>query len=96
MNADRPMTEDNDDVMFDDDNPEWTEEDFARAVPMDQAPASIQAAFGKNRGRPKGSAKPDSKQAVSLRLDADVLAYFRSTGPGWQTRVNDILRKAIA
>jgi uncharacterized protein (DUF4415 family) len=83
-------------VIFDDENPEWTEEDFARAKYFDEIPAHIRAAFPKSRGRPKGSAKPDSKQAVSLRLDADVLAYFRSTGPGWQTRVNDILRKAIA
>ena len=43
------------------------------------------------RGRPK-SARP--KEAVNLRLDADVLEYFRNTGPGWQTRVNEALRKA--
>jgi uncharacterized protein (DUF4415 family) len=43
------------------------------------------------RGRPK-SARP--KEAVNLRLDADVLEYFRNTGRGWQTRVNEALRKA--
>lgn len=43
------------------------------------------------RGRPP-SATP--KQAVKLRLDADVVAHFRETGPGWQTRINDALRKA--
>ena len=43
------------------------------------------------RGRPK-SAGP--KEAVNLRLDADVLAYFRETGPGWQSRINEALRKA--
>ncbi len=43
------------------------------------------------RGRPK-SASP--KEAVNLRLDADVLGYFRETGSGWQSRINEALRKA--
>jgi uncharacterized protein (DUF4415 family) len=42
------------------------------------------------RGRPR-MANP--KQAVKLRIDADVLAYFRASGPGWQTRINKVLRK---
>jgi uncharacterized protein (DUF4415 family) len=42
------------------------------------------------RGRPPGS----SKNLVSLRLDKNVIDYFRSTGPGWQTRINDALKKA--
>jgi uncharacterized protein (DUF4415 family) len=41
------------------------------------------------RGRPP-LAKP--KQAVSLRLDAEVIAYFKAGGPGWQTRINERLR----
>jgi uncharacterized protein (DUF4415 family) len=43
------------------------------------------------RGRPP-LANP--KQAVKLRLDADVLAAYRKTGSGWQTRINADLRKA--
>jgi uncharacterized protein (DUF4415 family) len=35
-----------------------------------------------------------SKEAVSIRLDAEVLAYFRATGPGWQSRINAALRRA--
>ncbi len=42
------------------------------------------------KGRPPGS----TKRAVSLRLDEEVIAYFRESGPGWQTRMNDMLRKA--
>jgi uncharacterized protein (DUF4415 family) len=41
-------------------------------------------------GRPK---KTESKEAVNIRLDPDVLAYFRATGPGWQSRINQALRK---
>jgi uncharacterized protein (DUF4415 family) len=36
------------------------------------------------------------KQQVTLRLDADVLNTFRATGAGWQSRINDALRKAVA
>jgi uncharacterized protein (DUF4415 family) len=43
------------------------------------------------RGRPP---LPNPKQAVKLRLDADVLAAYRKTGVGWQTRINADLRKA--
>lgn len=43
------------------------------------------------RGRPALTAP---KAATSLRLDADVLAHFRKGGPGWQSRINAILRKA--
>jgi uncharacterized protein (DUF4415 family) len=32
------------------------------------------------------------KAAISLRLDADVLEWFRSQGPGYQTRINAVLR----
>lgn len=42
------------------------------------------------RGRPPGSAK----RLVSLRLDQAVLDAFRAGGPGWQSRINQALRKA--
>ena len=32
------------------------------------------------------------KTAISLRLDADVLAWFKAGGPGYQTRINAVLR----
>jgi uncharacterized protein (DUF4415 family) len=35
------------------------------------------------------------KQLKSLRLDADVLAYFQQQGPGYQTRINRVLRAAM-
>lgn len=77
-------------VIFDEDNPEWTEEDFARAKRGSDIPAYIRAAFPKTRGRPAGS----NKQLVSLRIDRDTLERFRATGPGWQSRINEALRKA--
>lgn len=73
-----------------DENPEWTAETTARAVPLSGLPKSLQA---KLRGRPP-SASP--KVPVKLRLDPDVLAVLRATGAGWQTRVNAILRERFA
>ena len=35
---------------------------------------------------------PQSKRSLSLRLDADILAHFKSQGPGYQTRINAVLR----
>jgi uncharacterized protein (DUF4415 family) len=43
------------------------------------------------RGRPPS---PAPKRAVSLRLDPDVLAHYRRSGSGWQSRINAVLRKA--
>jgi uncharacterized protein (DUF4415 family) len=45
------------------------------------------------RGRPAGTAK---KQAISIRLDRDVLAHFRKAGAGWQARINQTLRRSMA
>ena len=42
------------------------------------------------RGRPKSD---NPKEAVSLRLDRDLVAKLRESGSGWQTRVNEELRK---
>lgn len=40
----------------------------------------------------RGLPEPPRKEAISLRLDADVLDWFRARGPGYQTRINAVLR----
>ena len=65
--------------------PEWTDEMFERAD-LYHGDKLIR------RGRPPQGALP--KEAIKLRIDADVLAHFRATGPGWQTRINEALRRA--
>jgi uncharacterized protein (DUF4415 family) len=44
------------------------------------------------RGRPKS---PNPKQLVSVRYSAEVLEYFRSTGEGWQSRMDGVLRAYV-
>jgi uncharacterized protein (DUF4415 family) len=57
------------------DIPEWTDEQFARALRPDQY-------------RPV-------KRQMTARLDADVIAWLKAPGKGYQTRMNAILRKAM-
>ena len=78
-------------VIFDDENPEWTKEDFARAKRGEDLPNWVKQAFPRTRG----AQKAPTKEAVSIRLDADLLKSLRGTGKGWQGRVNDILRKEL-
>lgn len=50
------------------------------------------AAFRKVIGRPR---LENPKQAISLRLDADVLNRWKAGGPGWQTRMAESLRQVL-
>jgi uncharacterized protein (DUF4415 family) len=80
-------------VVFDEDNPEWTEEDFRVARPPEEVlPPDVLAAFPRTRIR--GPQKAPRKVPVSLRLSADVVAHYRATGPGWQSRIDEDLKKA--
>jgi uncharacterized protein (DUF4415 family) len=81
--------------VFDDDNPEWTAEDFANAtrfagIKAKDLTPEILAAIPRTRGPQKTA----TKIPVSIRLSADVVQYFKDTGPGWQSRIDDALRKA--
>jgi uncharacterized protein (DUF4415 family) len=38
---------------------------------------------------------PNAKEQATLRLDQDVLEHFQADGPGWQERINAVLRQAI-
>ena len=78
-------------IALDPDAPEWTDADWTRARPADEIVPHIVAEYRRTRGKQKAPVK----EKVTLRLDADVLAHFRRNGKGWQTRINDVLRKAV-
>src|SRR5688572_15001271 len=74
------------------DNPEWTERDFRRARPASQVvPKEVVAAIRRYRGQ-RGSQRRPTKELISLRIDRDVAAAYRATGPGWQAKANEALR----
>jgi uncharacterized protein (DUF4415 family) len=66
----------------DTENPEWTKEDFARARPFREVMEE------RRRGRPPSTVH---KEHVNMRLDPEIVEFFRGTGAGWQTRVNAVL-----
>jgi uncharacterized protein (DUF4415 family) len=76
-------------------NPEWRATDFARAKPASKVlpklfGAKAAAEMLKPRGRPKSS---ESKIAISLRVAPNVLAQWKASGAGWQTRMAESLKK---
>jgi uncharacterized protein (DUF4415 family) len=76
----------------DPENPEWTEEDFRRARPaLEVLSKEAVEAIRRYRGQ-RGPQKSPTKELVSLRVDRDVVAAYRASGPGWQTRANEALR----
>ncbi|HEY0329620.1 MAG TPA: BrnA antitoxin family protein [Rhodopseudomonas sp.] len=81
------------DPAIHDENPEWTAEDFAKARPASELPPEILAQFKNKVGRPRIESP---KVPVKLRLDGAVVEALRATGPGWQTRINDMLKSKIS
>jgi uncharacterized protein (DUF4415 family) len=82
----------------DDDIPEWTDEMFDAAEiriggkVVRQATGLLAKDGIRPIGRPPLGDAP--KKQVTLRLDADLIDRFRATGKGWQSRINEALRKA--
>lgn len=83
-------------IAADEDARELDDEWFAKAKPASEAfaPETYAAlvAMKRPRGRPKAD---ETKVFTAIRLDADLLATFKATGKGWQTRVNAALRQFI-
>lgn len=81
-----------------DPNPEWTDADWATARPArDVLPELLgDSASALLVRRPRGRPRSDTaKTKVNIRLSPDVLAHWRATGPGWQSRIDDLLRAAM-
>ena len=66
-------------VSFDDDIPEFTDEQLEDFVPVN----------------PKYFKVVPKKQTICIKIDSDVLEALKADGKGYQTRINTILRKAV-
>ena len=77
-------------IASDPDAFEMTDEMFARARPASETHPRVVDAY-KRRGKQK---KP-KKMPVYIRLDNDIVEYYKADGKGWQTKINDALRKSI-
>jgi uncharacterized protein (DUF4415 family) len=80
------------------DIPELDNAFFANAIPMIDGKQATDAAFSKavraelRRGRPK---KDNTKTLLSIRYSREVVEYFRSTGSGWQVRMDAALKEWV-
>ena len=73
---------------IDDENPEWTKADFARAKkPEELLPPEVLRNFKHHRG----PQKTPTKVPVSIRLSPAVVEHFKATGSGWQARIDEAL-----
>lgn len=79
---------------YDDDNPELTAEDFARARPFKEVFPDQFQSWRKSRGRRPRVERP--KAHVGFHLAADVVAGIKATGKGYNARVEKVLRAARA
>ena len=70
----------------------------ADAEPYDPNDPAAVAAFWHSASIKRGPGRPAAavkRPTLNMRVDADVLAAFKATGPGWQTRINALLRDAV-
>ena len=83
-----PLTDEDGEVR------ELEAEDFEHFRPMIEVFPEIVEAFERQRGQ-RGAQKSEIKDRIGLRLDHNIVEHFRATGPGWQSRINDILAEHI-
>ncbi len=57
--------------------------------------AAVREALAKKRQGQRGAQQRPTKLAVTVRYNPEVIAYFKATGAGWQTRMNDALREWV-
>lgn len=71
---------------------ELTQDDMKRFKPSSEVLPPEHLETLTKRGRPR---KAQPKISTTVRLDPEVLEYFRATGKGWQTRLGEVLREHV-
>ncbi len=79
--------------LMNEENPEWTDEMFAQAKPMFEVDPELVALSKRALGRPKSE---NPKILLSVRYSSEVVDFFKSTGKGWQTRMDEVLLKYVS
>ncbi|MBB4006376.1 BrnA antitoxin family protein [Allorhizobium taibaishanense] len=81
-------------IASDPDNPELTDAQLSKGRSFREAFPDLATSIEREkakRGRPKVETP---RQQISVRLDPEIISYYKSTGKGWQSRMNEDLRKA--
>lgn len=84
--------------LLEEENPEWTAEDFAKARPASEVlPQIFGEKVAKEMLKPRGRPRVEfPKERINIRLSHEVVEHFKSAGDGWQTRIDAALRQFIA
>ena len=83
----KPLTDESGEVR------ELTREDFRAMRPAAEVlPPELVAILPTRRPGQRGPQRTPVKRQVSLRLDENIIARYKATGPGWQTRINEDLK----
>ena len=74
--------------------PELTDDELSQLKPFAEVFPETAAKIEETL-RARGKQKAPTKEMISLRVDRDVLAAYRATGAGWQSRMNAALKAAV-
>ena len=85
MNS-KPLIDDNGEVR------ELTSADFKKMRPVAEVLPENTLSVLPKRGRP---AKSNPKKHLTIRLNCEIVDFFKAHGKGWQTEINDILQKHV-
>jgi uncharacterized protein (DUF4415 family) len=75
------------------DSPVLTKAELAQAKPFADVFPGLAEKMRKNLGGRPPLAQP--KRAISIRLDQDVIDKFKASGQGWQSRMNEVLKRSV-
>jgi uncharacterized protein (DUF4415 family) len=81
-----------DPFLVDEETAPLTDEEIKHLRPAKEVFAELGIPVPRGRGRPPVG---QGKQQITLRLDREVVQFFKSQGPGWQTRLNDELANVV-
>jgi len=77
-------------IAADSDDGDATDEEIMSAKPFAEALPELMESIRRARGRPFAQ---QTKVPVTIRLDPDIVEHYKAGGKGWQSRMNDDLRK---
>lgn len=70
---------------------EWTEAELKNSVNINSLPKTLQSKIASRKAR--GAQKTPTKVPTTIRLSRDVIASFKATGSGWQTKIDLALKQ---